>query len=87
MVSVVFSINYFGKRIPLEYQAQIFFWSVVAALKQGIYTFFFGGIIMKGAERFATEISKKGLALFLACLVPSFVSITLIFTMHSLKGI
>jgi len=86
MASVVFSINYFGKRIPVEYQDQILFWSIVAALKQGTYTFFFGGIIMKGAERFATEISKKELALVLACVIPSFVSITLTFTMHSLKG-
>ncbi len=86
MATVVFSINYFGKRIPPEYQDRILFWSIVAALKQGTYTFFFGGIIMKGAERFATEISRRGMALVLACIIPSFVSITLTFTMHSLKG-
>ena len=86
MAIVVFSINYFGRPIPLEYQDHLMFWSGIAALKQGTYTFFFGGVIMKGAERFATEVSKRGLALFLACIVPSLVSITLTFTMHSLKG-
>ena len=86
MATVVFSINYFGKRIPVEYQDNLFFWSVVAALKQGTYTFFFGGVIMKGAERLSTEVKKRGLALVLACIVPSLVSITLTFTMHSMKG-
>jgi hypothetical protein len=86
MAIVVFSINYFGKRTPLEYQDNIMFWSAVAALKQATYTFFFGGVIMKGAERLATEITKRGLALVLACILPSLVSITLTFTMHSMKG-
>ncbi|NPA35386.1 MAG: hypothetical protein GXO47_00900 [Chlorobi bacterium] len=86
MAVVIFSINYFGKNLPVEYAGNPFFWSVVAALKQGTYTFFFGGIIMKMSERLATEISNKPLALVLACLVPSLVSITLTFTMHSMKG-
>jgi len=86
MAVVIFSINYFGKRIPLEYQDDLFFWSVVAAIKQATYTFFFGGVIMKSAERLSTEISRRGLALVLACIVPSLVSIALTFTMHSLKG-
>ena len=86
MAIVVFSINYFGKRIPLQYQDHLMLWSAVAALKQGTYTFFFGGVIMKGAERFATEVRKRGLALVLACIIPSLVSITLTFTMHSFKG-
>jgi hypothetical protein len=86
MAVVIFSINYFGKRIPAEYQDNLLFWSSVAALKQATYTFFFGGIIMKGAERLATEISQRGVALTLACVVPSLVTITLTFTMHSLKG-
>jgi len=86
MAIVIFSINYFGKRIPPEYQDNLFFWSTVAAMKQATYTFFFGGVIMKSAERLATEISRRGLALVLACIVPSLVSITLTFTMHSMKG-
>ena len=86
MAIVIFSINYFGKRIPLEYQDDLLFWSIIAALKQGTYTFFFGGVIMRGAERFATEVTNRGLALVLACIIPSLVSITLTFIMHSLKG-
>ncbi len=86
MATVVFSINYFGKRIPLEYQDQLLLWSVFAALKQGTYTFFFGGVIMKGSERLATLMTKRNLALIAACLVPSAVSLTLTFAVHSLKG-
>ena len=41
---------------------------------------------MKGSERLATEISKRGLAIVLACIIPSIVSVTLTFMMHSLKG-
>ena len=57
-----------------------------AALKQGIYTFFFGGSIMKICEIFAVRISNKKLALVLATLIPSFISLALTFGLHSLKG-
>jgi len=38
------------------------------------------------SERIATEVSKRILALVLACVVPSMVSLTLTFGVHSLKG-
>ena len=57
-----------------------------AAIKQGIYTFFFGGSIMKICEIIAVRISAKKLALFLATLIPSFISLALTFGLHSLKG-
>lgn len=60
--------------------------AITAALKQGIYTFFFGGSIMKICEIVAVRISNKNMALFLATLIPSFISLALTFGVHSLKG-
>lgn len=57
-----------------------------AAIKQGIYTFFFGGSIMKLCEIIAVRISSKKLAVFLATLIPSFISLALTYALHSLKG-
>jgi hypothetical protein len=78
MASIVFSINYIGTDNLLG--------ATTAALKQGTYTFFFGGVITKMSERLSTEIKRKVLALIAACLIPSMVSITLTFGMHNLKG-
>ena len=78
MASIVFSINYYGTGDTLG--------ATTAALKQGTYTFFFGGVITKMSERLSTEIRKKTLALIAACLIPSLVSVTLTFGMHNLKG-
>ena len=78
MATIVFGINYYG--------TQNTFGAATAALKQGTYTFFFGGVIMRMSERIATEVSKRILALVLACVVPSMVSLTLTFGVHNLKG-
>ncbi len=85
MALVVFSINFFGKKD--EYgPAQAALWATTAALKQGTYTFFFGGVIMKMSERLAREVRRRTLALILACVIPSMVSLTLTFGVHNLKG-
>ena len=78
MATIVFSINYYGTHDS--------FGATTAALKQGTYTFFFGGVIMRMSERIATEVGKRMLALLLACVVPSMVSLTLTFGVHNLKG-
>lgn len=57
-----------------------------AAIKQGIYTFFFGGSIMKLCEIIATQINSKTLAIILATIIPSFISLALTYLVHSLKG-
>ena len=57
-----------------------------AAIKQGIYTFFFGGSIMKLCEIIATRFTSRKLAIFLATLIPSFISLVLTYALHSLKG-
>ena len=78
MASIVFYINYHG--------TQDTFGATTAALKQGTYTFFFGGVIMRMSELIATGVIKKRTALLAACIIPSLVSLTLTFGVHSLKG-
>jgi len=60
--------------------------ALTAALKQGIYTFFFGGLIMKLCESIAVRLDPAFLALALAMLIPSFLSLGLTYGVHSLKG-
>lgn len=60
--------------------------SLTAALKQAVYTFFFGGLIMKMSENIAIWINPKTLAIILSMVVPSIVSLGLTFGLHSLKG-
>jgi hypothetical protein len=78
MASIVFYINYYG--------TQNTFGATTAALKQGTYTFFFGGVIMRMSERISTEVGKRKKALLLACIIPSMVSLSLTFGLHNLKG-
>lgn len=60
--------------------------SFTAAIKQGIYTFFFGGLIMKMCEIIAIKIKPFFPAIFFAMLIPSFISLALTYGLHSLKG-
>ena len=60
--------------------------ALTAALKQGVYTFFFGGIIMKISENLAVGLNPKILALLMATLIPSLISLGLTFGLHSMKG-
>lgn len=78
MGGVVFYINYSTTEILGQ--------SLVASLKQGVYTFFFGGSIMKGCEYLATNIRNKAVALLAAILIPSAITLTLTFGVHKLKG-
>ena len=78
MGAIVFGINYYGIH---ELQA-----ASTAALKQVVYTFLFGGIIMRSCEYLATAIKKPVLAIAAAIIIPSLISIGLTFGVHSLKG-
>ena len=60
--------------------------SLTAAAKQGVYTFFFGGTIMKLCERIAIWLNPKLISVLLATLIPSIISIALTYLVHSLKG-
>lgn len=78
MGMIVFGINYYGIH---DMQA-----ASTAALKQAVYTFLFGGVIMRGCEYLATAIKKPMFALTVAIIIPSLISIGLTFGVHSLKG-
>jgi len=75
---VVFGINYFATHEIAG--------SFTAALKQGSYTFLFGGIFMKGCENLATKIKQRKLAIVAAVIIPSALTLILTFTMHNFKG-
>jgi hypothetical protein len=76
--TIVFWVNYFGTH---EFKG-----ALTAAVKQGTYTFLFGGIIMRGCENLAIGIKNKRRALLAAVILPSTVAIGLTFGVHSLKG-
>ena len=60
--------------------------SLTAAIKQGSYTFFFGGGVMKGCEYLAITIKKKSFALAAAIIIPSVITLSLTYGLHKLKG-
>ncbi len=78
MGGIVFGINY--------HETQDLIGSTTATLKQGGYTFLFGGAVMKGCEYLATRISNKTKAIISSVVIPSIISISLTYGMHNLKG-
>lgn len=75
---IVFLINY--------YHADNLTGAFTAGMKQGIYTFFFGGFVMKLCETIAVRLNPKFLAILLGFMIPSFISLILTYGVHSLKG-
>ena len=57
-----------------------------AALKQGIYTFFFGGFIAKLCEYLSTRLTVTFWALLWGTLVPSLLAVGATFGVHSLRS-
>jgi hypothetical protein len=78
MAAIVFGINY--------YAAHELFGATTAALKQGIYTAIFGGIIMRLSGYFATRIRNRIAALAAAMVIPSAIAISLTLGVHNMKG-
>ena len=78
MAAIVFWVNYAG--------LHQLHGATTAALKQGTYTFLFGGSIMRGCEYLATTIRKRTAALVAATVIPSAIAICLTFGVHHLKG-
>ena len=78
MGGIVLGINYFS--------AHEISGSITAAIKQGSYTFIFGGTLMKGCEYLATNIKKRRLAIVASIVIPSVFTLLLTFGLHNLKG-
>lgn len=60
--------------------------ATVAGLKQGAYTFLFGGIIIRFCENLSQKIEPKLLGILTAAIITSLVAITAVFILHNLKG-
>lgn len=60
--------------------------ATTAALKQAAYTFLFGGILIKILDTITLKIKNRYLAVAIATLVVSVVTICLVYGVHSLKG-
>jgi len=57
-----------------------------AAAKQGVYTFFAGGFLMRFTENLAIKWEGKIFSYAMAVFIPTTISILLTFGVHSLKG-
>lgn len=60
--------------------------ATTASLKQATYTFLFGGFVMKTCENLSTKIKNKNLAKILSIVIPSVITIGLMYLVHNLKG-
>lgn len=60
--------------------------ALLAALKQGAYTFFIAGLIMQFCRWLAARKMTAGRAVALATLLPSFITVVLVYSLHSYKG-
>jgi hypothetical protein len=60
--------------------------ALFAALKQGLYTFFVAGMVVRLCHWLATRPLPTAFAITLAVIIPSTLTATLVFILHSLKG-
>jgi len=60
--------------------------SIVAALKQGSYTFIMGGITMKLVENLVRKIDERTRAILIAVTLPTLFATMLTYILHSIKG-
>ena len=81
---MVFCVNYYETEIANGIPDLI--GSTTAAIKQGLFTIFFGGAVMRFSERLATEISNVYIAIISSSILPSTSLIILLLGIHSLKG-
>jgi len=58
----------------------------VAAFKQAIYTFFIGGIIIRILDITVNRIHKKLLAYVISILLATFLTTTMVFFVHIMRG-
>jgi len=58
----------------------------IAGLKQGVYTFFFGGAVMQLCARMALRQGPDWRVMLVAIGVPSLITSSAIFVVHNLRG-
>lgn len=82
LATVVFFINLYSAKNPDHEILK----ALPAALKQGAYTFLFGGLIMRTCENLAVRINPKTLAILAGIFVPLAITLTATFLVHTLRG-
>lgn len=58
----------------------------IAALKQALYTFFIGGVIIKILDLIVNNIKKKSYAYIISITVATFLTTSMVYFVHCLKG-
>lgn len=59
---------------------------LTAALKQGLYTFFFGALFVRLSENIASGIPQRRKAVILGGIVPALLTSALTYLLHAIKG-
>lgn len=59
---------------------------LIAALKQGLYTFFFGALFVRMSENIASAIPHRRNAVILGGVVPALLTSVLTYVLHAIKG-
>jgi hypothetical protein len=60
--------------------------ALIAALKQGIYTFLAGGLMMRIAENLSVRYKNQNISILIAVFVPTILAVAFTFIIHSAKG-
>ncbi|MGB1217202.1 MAG: hypothetical protein ACPG5P_04965, partial [Saprospiraceae bacterium] len=76
MSVIVFFINLSHGALP----------ALIAGLKQGAYTFLFGGIVVKICETLARKPRVRWMGILLGMSIASLITITAVFFVHNMKG-
>ncbi len=76
MGTIVYFINFDHGVLP----------GLTAALKQGLYTFFFGALFVRMSENIASGIPQRSKAVILGGIVPALLTSALTYVLHAIKG-
>jgi hypothetical protein len=76
LAAIVFAINY-EEGVSL---------ASIAAAKQGLYTFFAGGFMMRLVENLSIKWDEKIVSYAISVLVATAIAVSLTYGLHSLKG-
>ena len=60
--------------------------AAIAAGKQGLYTFLFGGLIVRFSENLSIRFLSKLKAILIAVVIPTLIAITATLVVHTFKG-
>jgi len=60
--------------------------ALVAALKQGVYTFAAGGTMMRISENLSMKFNNRVFSISLAVIIPTLMAVLFTYVVHSAKG-